>query len=308
MNWGVAYALGAYLLWGLFPLYFKALIRVPPLQILAHRMVWSLVLLTLVLLVKRHFAWLRAVRERPSIVARFALSAFLLANNWGLYIWAINSGHVVDASLGYYINPLMSVVVGALVLSERLRPAQWIAVAIAAGGVAWMAVTAGHLPWVALSLALSFALYGLMRKTAPLGSLEGLTLETAALLPLAIGYLAWEGAHGTDAFTSGGWGLRLALIAAGPVTAIPLLLFAAAARRIPLSLLGILQYSMPTVVLALGVGLYHESFGRDRAIGFGLVWIGVALYLGDALWRSRKARWGFSSAPASRSQSSNDPA
>ncbi len=290
MNWGVAYALGAYLLWGLFPLYFKALIRVPPLQILAHRMVWSLVLLTVVLVVKRHFGWVRAVRERPSLIARFALSAFLLANNWGLYIWAINAGHVVDASLGYYINPLMSVVVGALVLGERLRPAQWGAVAVAAGGVLWMTVAAGHLPWIALSLALTFTLYGLMRKTAPLGSLEGLTLETAALLPLALGYLAWEGSHGADAFLRGSWGLRLALMAAGPVTAIPLLLFAAAARRIPLSLLGILQYSMPTVVLALGVGLYHEPFGRDRAIGFGLVWIGVAIYLGDALWRSGKTR------------------
>ncbi|MDE2296387.1 MAG: EamA family transporter RarD [Gammaproteobacteria bacterium] len=305
MNWGVAYALGAYLLWGLFPLYFKALISVPPLQILAHRMVWSLVLLTLVLLVKRHFTWLRAVRERPSIVARFALSAFLLANNWGLYIWAINTGHVVDASLGYYINPLMSVVVGAVALSERLRPAQWIAVAIAAGGVAWMAIVAGHLPWIALSLALSFALYGLMRKTAPLGSLEGLTLETAALLPLALAYLAWEGSHGADAFLRGGWGLRLALMAAGPVTAIPLLLFAAAARRIPLSLLGILQYLMPTVVLALGVWLYHESFGRDRAIGFGLVWGGVVLYLGDALWRSRKTPY---AAPASSNHSRKDSA
>ncbi len=300
MNWGIAYALGAYLLWGLFPLYFKALIRVPPLQILAHRMVWSLVLLAAILLVKRHYSWLRAVRERPAIFRRFALSAFLLAYNWGMYIWAVNDGHVVDASLGYYINPLMSVVVGALALSERLRPAQWIAVAIAAGGVAWMAIAAGHLPWIALSLALSFALYGLMRKTAPLGSLEGLTLETAALLPLALGYLAWEGSHGADAFSSGGWGLRLALMAAGPVTAIPLLLFAAAARRIPLSLLGILQYSMPTVVLALGVGLYHESFGRDRAIGFGLVWIGVAVYLGDALWRSRKTR--TAAAFASREQ------
>ena len=305
MNWGVAYALGAYLLWGLFPLYFKALIRVPPLQILAHRMVWSLVFLTLILLVRRQFGWLRTARERPSIVARFALSAFLLANNWGLYIWAINTGHVVDASLGYYINPLVSVVVGALALSERLRPAQWLAVAIATGGVAWMAIAAGHLPWIALTLALSFALYGLMRKTAPLGSLEGLTLETAALLPIALGYLAWEGSRGADAFLHGGWGLRLALMAAGPVTAIPLLLFAAAARRIPLSLLGILQYLMPTVVLALGVGLYHESFGRDRAIGFGLVWAGVVLYLGDALWRSRNAPY---AAPASQSQSRNDSA
>jgi len=291
MNPGVAYALGAYLLWGLFPLYFKALKQVPPLQILAHRMVWSLLLLLLILLVRRRWAWLRALAERPAILGRFAASALLLAYNWGMYIWAINNGHVVDASLGYYINPLMSVVVGALVLSERLRPAQWIAVAVAAAGVTLMTVQAGRLPWIALTLALSFALYGLLRKTAPLGSLEGLALETAVLFPLAASFLAWEGSRGADAFVHGGWGLRLLLAAAGPVTAIPLLLFAAAARRIPLSLLGILQYSMPTVVLALGVWLYHEPFGAGRAYGFGLVWAGVAVYLADALWRLRSARY-----------------
>lgn len=290
MNWGVAYALGAYMLWGLFPLYFKALIRVPPLQILAHRMVWSLVLLLLVLLANRRFAWLRALRERPRVIARFAASAFLLAYNWGMYIWAINNGHVVDASLGYYVNPLMSVVVGALVLAERLRPAQWLAVAVAAAGVTWLTVQIGHLPWISLTLALSFALYGLLRKTAPLGSLEGLALETAVLFPVALAFLGWEGSRGADAFMHGGWGLRLMLMAAGPVTAIPLLLFASAARRIPLSLLGILQYSMPTVVLALGIWLYHEPFHRDRALGFGLVWAGVAVYLSDALWRMRASR------------------
>ncbi|HVC02471.1 MAG TPA: EamA family transporter RarD [Steroidobacteraceae bacterium] len=244
MNWGVVAALGAYLLWGLFPLYFKALIRVPPLQILAHRMVWSVLLLALIIVVSRRFAWLRVLRERPSILGRFAVSAFLLAYNWGMYIWAINNGHVVDASLGYYINPLLSVVVGACVLAERLRPQQWLAVAVAAAGVTWMTIEVGHPPWIALTLALSFALYGLMRKTA-----------------------------------------------------IPLLLFAFAARRIPLSLLGILQYSMPTVVLALGVWRYHEPFGRDRALGFGLVWVGVAIYLSDALWRRR---WASKSAPAGR--------
>ncbi len=290
MNTGVVYALGAYLLWGLFPLYFKALSDVPPLQILAHRMLWSLLLLWLILLVRRRWAWLETLRQRPAILGRFGASALLLAYNWGMYIWAINNGHVVDASLGYYINPLMSVVVGALVLSERLRPAQWAAVAVAAAGVALMTIEVGRLPWIALTLALSFALYGLLRKTAPLGSLEGLALETAVLFPLALCFLAWEGAHGADAFVHGGWGRRLLLAAAGPVTAIPLLLFAAAARRIPLSLLGILQYSMPTVVLGLGIWLYHEPFGADRALGFGLVWAGVAVYLADAVWRLRGAR------------------
>ncbi len=287
MNRGVAYALGAYLLWGLFPLYFRALRQVPPLQILAHRMVWSLLVMLLVLTLLRRWTWLRVLRDRPAIAARFAGSALLLAYNWGLYIWAVNNGHVVDASLGYYINPLMSVVVGATVLSERLRAAQWAAIGVAAAGVLWMTIEVGRPPWIALTLALSFAIYGLLRKTAPLGSLEGLALETAALFPLASTYLVWEGVHGSDAFVHGGWGLRALLVAAGPVTAIPLLLFAAAARRIPLSLLGILQYSMPTVVLALGVWLFHEPFGAGRTVGFGLVWAGVAIYLTDALWRWR---------------------
>ncbi len=290
MNVGVAYALGAYLLWGLFPLYFRTLTRVPPLQILAHRMLWSLLVMLLIMAVLRRWAWLRVLRERPAIAARFAGSALLLAYNWGLYIWAVNDGHVVDASLGYYINPLMSVAVGATVLSERLRAAQWAAVGIAAVGVAWMTIEVGRLPWIALTLALSFAMYGLLRKTAPLGSLEGLAAETLALFPLALIYLASEGAQGRDAFVHGGWDLRLLLAAAGPVTAVPLLLFAAAARRIPLSLLGILQYSMPTVVLGLGVWLYHEPFGADRAIGFGFVWTGVAIYLADALLRLRIGR------------------
>ncbi|MDE1923291.1 MAG: EamA family transporter RarD [Gammaproteobacteria bacterium] len=288
MNPGVLYAVGAYLCWGFFPLYFRALADVPPLQILAHRMLWSLLLLVLILVAKRHWRWLGALRERPAILGRFAISALLLSCNWGIYIWAINDGHVVDASLGYYINPLMSVVVGALVLSERLRPAQWAAVAIAAVGVAWMTIAIDRLPWISLTLALSFSLYGLLRKTAPLGSLEGLALETAVLLPIALSFLLWEGSYGADAFTHGGWRLRLMLMAAGPVTAIPLLLFASAARRIPLSLLGILQYLMPTVVLALGIWPFHEPFGLNRALGFGLVWAGVAVYLSDALWRLRR--------------------
>ena len=281
----MAYALIAYSLWGLFPLYFKALRAVPPLQILAHRMVWSLLLMVGVLTVLRRWAWLGPLRAQPGEAARFAASAALLACNWGVYIWAINNGRVIEASLGYYINPLMSVVLGALFVGERLRAAQWLAVGIAAAGVVWMSAEVGRVPWIAVTLAFSFGLYGLLRKTAALGSLEGLTLETFLQFPIAGAYLAWEAWHGQDAFLHGGWDQRVLLMAAGPVTAVPLLLFASAARRIPLSLLGILQYSMPTVVLGLGVWLYHEPFGGDRAAGFGFVWLGVALYLGDALLR-----------------------
>ena len=285
MNPGVAYALGAYTLWGLFPLYFKLLHQVPALQILAHRMVWSLLLVFLILLVLKRWAWMRLLREQPAVLARFTGSALLLACNWGTYIWAVNHDHVVEASLGYYINPLLNVALGTFILHERLRPAQWLAVGIAALGVGWMTTEVGHVPWIALVLAFSFAGYSLLRKTAPLGSLEGLAVETAVLFPLALAYLAWEGAQGANVFASSDWSLRWLLIAAGPVTTIPLLLFAAGARRIPFSLLGILQYLTPTVLLILGVWLYHEPFGANRAIGFGLVWAGIGLYLAEGLFK-----------------------
>ncbi len=277
-------------MWGLFPLYFKALRGVPPLQILAHRMVWSLVLMAAMLTALRRWSWLATLGSRPGEVLRFLASATLLAYNWGTYIWAINNDHVIEASLGYYINPLMSVVLGAVFVGERLRALQWLAVGIAAAGVIWMSVEVGRVPWIALALAFSFGLYGLLRKTALLGSLEGLTLETLVQFPAACAYLAWEGRHASDAFLQGPWSLRLLLMAAGPITAVPLLLFASAARRIPLSLLGFLQYCMPTVVLGLGVFLYHEPFGGNRAVGFALVWVAVAVYLTDGLLRLRASR------------------
>ena len=285
MNPGIAYALGAYTLWGLFPLYFKLLQAVPAPQILAHRMVWSLGLIVLILLALRRFAWLARVDR--GVVARFALSAVLLGCNWGTYIWAVNNGHVIEASLGYYINPLLNVALGTLLLHERLRRTQWLAIAVAACGVLWMSAEIGRVPWIALALAASFGGYSLARKTAPLGSLEGLALETALMFPLALAYLAWCSAHGSNAFDSGGWSLRALLAAAGPVTTVPLLLFAAGARRIPLSLLGVLQYLTPTLLLVLGVLLYHEAFNSTRALGFGLVWAGIALYLADSLLRRR---------------------
>ena len=285
MNPGVVYALGAYTLWGLFPLYFKLLHAVPAMQILAHRMVWSLLLVLGILIVLRRWSWVKLLREQPAVLARFAGSALLLASNWFTYIWSVNHGHVVEASLGYYINPLMNVALGTVLLHERLRPAQWAAVGVAALGVVWMTTEVGHVPWIALVLAFSFAGYSLLRKTAPLGSLEGLAVETAVLFPLALAYLGWESAQGHNVFTASGWDMRWLLVAAGPVTTIPLLLFAAGARRIPFSLLGILQYLTPTVLLILGVWLYHEPFGANRAIGFGLVWAGIGLYLAEGLFK-----------------------
>lgn len=290
MNSGIVYALSAYVMWGLFPLYFKALEQVPALQILAHRMAWSLLVVVLLLAVLRRWSWLRLLREQPAVLARFAASALLLSSNWGLYIWAVNSKHVVDASLGYYINPLVNVALGAVLLHERLRRLQWVAVAFAAIGVTAMAAELGHVPWISLGLALSFGGYGLLRKTAPLGSLEGLALETALLFPLALLYLYWLGTQGENAFVSADATTRWLLVAAGPVTTVPLLLFAAGARRMSFSLLGVLQYITPSLQLALGVMLYHEPFGAAKVLGFGLVWVGLAIFLADSLRSNLRSR------------------
>ena len=288
MNSGVVYALAAYVIWGLFPLYFKALEQVPSLQILAHRMAWSLLFVALLLAVLKRWSWMRLLREQPALLARFTLSAVLLSSNWGIYIWAVNSNHVVDASLGYYINPLVNVALGSVLLHERLRGLQWVALAIAAVGVTIMAIEVGHVPWISLSLALTFGSYALLRKTAPLGALEGLAVETAVLFPLAVAYLFWLSTQGMNAFASADLSTRWLLVAAGPITTIPLLLFAAGARRMSMTLLGVLQYITPTLQLALGVWLYHEPFAAAKMIVFGLVWVGLAVFLLDGL----RAAWG----------------
>ena len=265
MNIGMLYAATAYALWGIFPLYFKSLQEIPSLEILLHRMVWSLAFVVVVLTWRRHWGWLRGVMRQPRVLAGFAASAVLLSSNWFIYIWAVNNGNVVEASLGYFINPLFNVLLGSLLLRERLRVVQWIAVALAACGVAWLTWHAGHLPWIALLLAATFAFYGLLRKTASLGALEGLALETLLLFPVAFIYLVVLTSQGHNAFIAASTSTQLLLAAAGPITAIPLLLFAAGARRIPLSLLGLLQYIGPTIQLLLGVWLYHEPFEIGRA-------------------------------------------
>lgn len=292
MNPGILYAASAYALWGVFPLYFKSLQEIPPMEILLHRMVWSLVFVAAVLAVRKQWAWLGDVVRRPKVLAGFAASAVLLSSNWFIYIWAVNNGHVVESSLGYFINPLFNVLLGMLILRERLRPIQWIAVGIAAFGVAWLTWHGGTLPWIALLLATTFALYGLLRKTAALGALEGLALETLLLFPLACGYLVLLSVQGQNHFTTASTSAQLLLAAAGPITAIPLLLFASGARRIPLSLLGLLQYIGPTLQLLLGVWLYHEPFGGARLAGFALIWSALAVYTAEGLWQNWKARQG----------------
>jgi chloramphenicol-sensitive protein RarD len=287
MHTGILSAALAFLCWGLFPLYFHALAAVPPMQILAHRMLWSLLFLVIVLLVRRQWAWLRIVRN-PRVFGGFVASALLLSINWLIYIWAVNNGHVIEGSLGYFINPLVNIMFGALLLNERLRRAQWLAIAVAACGVAWLTWQAGTIPWIALALAISFGGYGLLRKTAALGALEGLSFETMVLFPLAAGYVIWLTLHGQNAFiNTDSASTRLLLIAAGPITAIPLLLFASGARRIPLSVVGLLQYLSPTLQFLLGVWLFHEAFTPDRLVGFALIWSALALFALEGLWQSR---------------------
>jgi chloramphenicol-sensitive protein RarD len=285
MRTGIVSAALAFLAWGLFPLYFHAIDEVPPMQILAHRMLWSLLFLLMVLAVRGQWGWLQIVRK-PRVLASFIASAFLLSANWLIYIWSVNNGHVIEASLGYFITPLVNIMFGYVLLKERLRPVQWAAIAIAALGVAWLTWQTGTVPWIALALAATFGGYGLLRKTAALGALEGLAFETMVLFPLAAAYVAWLTLHGQNAFINTESNLtRTLLVAAGPITAIPLLLFASGARQIPLSVLGLLQYLAPTIQFLLGVWLFHEAFSAERLVGFALIWAALALFAGEGLLR-----------------------
>ena len=291
MRTGVLSAGLAFLCWGLFPLYFHALKEVPPLQIMVHRVLWSLLFLAVILTIRHQWKWLSELKSQPRVVISFAVSALLLSGNWLLYIWAVNNGHVIEASLGYFINPLVNVMLGYLVLKERLRRGQWAAIGIAGLGVLWLAWQAGNMPWIALLLAASFGGYGLMRKTAKLGALEGLSFETMILFPFALAYLVWLTLHGENSFvTTASDSTRWLLVASGPITAIPLLLFASGARKIPLSVLGLLQYIGPTIQLSLGIFMFHEAFTLARLIGFALIWSALALYAAEGLLAGRRKK------------------
>lgn len=284
MNAGIAYALGAYLIWGLLPIFLHALGAIPTPEILAHRILWSLVTMIILLVGLRRLGWIRAALAQPRLLGRFALTAGLISTNWVLYIWSINAGHTVDASLGYFINPLVNVLIGALLFHERLRRGQQAALLIAALGVGWLTWLAGSPPWIGLALALSFSFYGLLRKTAPLGALEGFTVETALLAPIALAYVAWLAAHGRLGFANAPLHLQGLLVLAGPATTVPLLLFAAGVRRIPFSLTGVLQYLAPTLQWLTGIYLFHEAFDPHKAIGFGLIWVALVVYGAESAW------------------------
>ncbi len=288
MKRGIWYAAGAYVVWGLLPIYWKALQAIPALEILAHRIVWACVFTFLLVIVRRQWRPLGIALRQPKILAAFAASGLLLTANWYIYIWAVNDGHIVETSLGYFINPLVNVLLGVLFLSERLRMGQIVAIGIALLGVLVLAFHYGSPPWIALSLAGTFGLYGLLRKTASLDSLVGLGVETLLIVPLAVGYLFWLGPAG--AFGQVGLVTQLLVIGTGVITAIPLLLFAAGARKITMTSLGILQYIAPTLQFAIGVLIYGELLTPARLAGFSLIWLALAIYSLESLWRSRQAR------------------
>ena len=285
---GTAAGIAAYSLWGVFPLVFHLLRSVGPGEILIHRIVWSFVVVVGLLVVRRERHWFRQVRSRPGALPRLTVAAVLIATNWLVYIWAVNNDHVIEAALGYYVNPLMSVALGVAVLGERLRRLQFVALGFGAAAVAVLAVAYGRVPWIALVLACSFGGYGFLKKAVPVGAVTSLAVETLFLLPPAVAGLVVLEITGEAAFLRGSAGRDVLLVSLGVVTAVPLVLFGTAARRIPLSLLGLLQYLTPTLQLLCGVVVFHEPMPAERLIGFVLVWVALAVLAVDALGTRRR--------------------
>lgn len=286
---GLQIAVASFVLWGVMPLYWHLLKAVPSLQITLHRILWSAVLVCGWLAWSRGRGWLRIALAQPRAAGLLALSGLLIGANWGLYIWAVNAGHVVESSLGYFINPLLNVVLGVLVFRERLTRVQTASVALATLGVLWLTWRFGSPPWIALALAGSFAAYGLIRKVVAVESVSGLAVESLYLVGPAIALLAWSQVQG-DSDLFGAWwpGLDLLLIASGALTALPLIGFAYAVRRVPLSTVGLLQYIAPTLQFLIGVLVFGEAFDRDRAVGFLCIWIALALFAGEGAWRAQQ--------------------
>jgi chloramphenicol-sensitive protein RarD len=286
-NKGLLSSFGACFIWGFFPIYWKLLNHVPALQLLGHRIAWSFILLVIIVpAIGNHQEWQRVLGDRK-VMKTYATAALLIGLNWFIYVWAVNAGHIIDASLGYFINPLFTVFLGVLFFKERLRPLQWIAIGLAASGVAYLTIMHGRLPWIGLSLTLTFGLYGLAKKIATLHPLRGLTLETGFLFLPAVLFLIYQNVLGQGAFLHTGTRADLLMAGAGLVTTIPLLLFSYAAQRIPLSIAGLMHFITPTCQLLIGVIIYHESFDITRATGFGIVWIGLLVFIGESLWRHK---------------------
>lgn len=287
---GCLFAVAAYLSWGFGPLYFRAVASVPPEEVLAHRIVWSLLLLLGLVTLARRWASVGASLRQGRTLALLAGSTLLISGNWFTFIWAIAANRVLEVSLGYYINPLFSLLLGVVFLGERLGRWQWLAVALAAVGVGNLAFQMAGLPWVALALAGTFGFYGLLRKLTPLGAADGLLLETALLAPVALAFLLYLGSQGSGAWGSSGSELDLLLVASGPVTALPLVFFASAARRLSLTVVGFFQYTAPTCHFLLAILLFGERLTTAHLVTFTFIWTAVVLFSASSWQRSRRRR------------------
>jgi chloramphenicol-sensitive protein RarD len=286
---GLLAALASFVVWGAFPFYLKPLYDVPSMQIIAHRVAWACVFVLVWLSVRGDVGSLRKLFSDRALVGRLAISALLITINWVAYVWGVGHGHVVETSLGYFISPLVNVLLGVVVLRERLNVMQWTSVGIAAAAVIYVSVATGALPWIALTIAASFSLYGFLRKIMHVEALQGLAVETLLLMPLASGYLIWCEAMGTGVLGHSSLAVDALLVGCGPMTAVPLFLFAFAARVIPYSTLGLMLYIAPSLQLLSGIFVYHEPFAGARALGFVLIWVALLIYAGDGIWRARRA-------------------
>jgi len=284
---GFAAAIAAFIMWGLFPLYLIGLLKVSAMQITAHRIVWSCLFVLAWLAATGELTKLREAVARKGVLIRLVASAFFIAVNWLGFAWAVNHGHVLEVSLAYFIGPLLNVLLGIFVLSERLDRTQWTAVAFAAAGVAYLTFIAGHPPWIALMVGSSFALYGLIRKTVSIDALPGLAVETILLVPFAAGYLLWCEAQGIGVLGHSSGLVDGLLLAGGVVTSVPLFLFAYGARRVPFSTIGVLQFIAPSMQLVCGLVVFGEPLAPARLVGFVLIWIGLLIYVGNALRQTR---------------------
>jgi chloramphenicol-sensitive protein RarD len=285
---GVLYAGGAFFIWGIVPLYFTRLRNVSPFEIIAHRVIWSVVFLAALVAGTGGIRHVRAALGTPRIVAGLALTSALVALNWVTFVWAVNAGRVLETSLGYFITPQVNVLLGFLFLRERLRPLQWLAVGLAAAGVLNQIWALGQLPWISLVLAISFGCYGLLRKQIPVDAMTGLLVETIVAAPFAIGYLAWLWHRQTLGFGAHGWLTAVLLIALGVVTAVPLMLFAAGTQRLRLVTVGFLQYIAPTITFLLAIFVFGETLGHAQAVTFVVIWIGIVIYAADNARRARR--------------------
>jgi len=288
MNRGILYAILAYLLWGVFPIYWRLIDDVPALEIIAHRIVWAFVFVVMIVWKKNEWRQLKSSLRKRKVLVTFLTTGCLLFINWLVYVWAVNAGFIVDTSLGYFINPLVNVLLGVIFLGEQLRTLQWISVGIAGLGVLYMAVSYGVNPWIGLTLAFSFGTYGLLKKTADLNSLQGFTLETGFLFLPALFFLLFLEGSGQGVFPHGSSLETILLILTGIATGLPLLLFGAAARLVPLSTLGFIQYIAPTLQFLIGIIVYGEDFSAVRMVGFGLIWLALVVYSADSLKTHRR--------------------